>query len=178
MLKIALPVAALPLLSWGLSSTVIVAGNGPSTAPAIFFFLAMIWLTYNVFDQPADINKFKIFFRNGVLCTGLFIAVSAISYGLNSLPTIIPGALQIPIYLWCLLNIIGFTVRSLYLAVKNCRNFKLCATHAAKGVLAGGLTVVGSYFAWISSDVSGYQTGCLNPYLPLTDPQSKIVRSM
>lgn len=176
MLKITLPLVALPAFAWGIANS-ISYGSAIGAWGTILFALSAIWLVYNVFAQPQGINKFKIFLRNGVFLLGVYFAVTLIGYGLESLSNSV-SMLYIPVYLWLILGIIGFAIRSFILAIKNRSDAQLCSAHVVKGILSSGLLVGAVWFAWLSSDVGGYQTGCLNPFLPLTDPQSKIKRAM
>lgn len=129
---------------------------------ALFFYLMAI-----VFKAKDSINRFGLFVLNGVIANlafALAMTLSGFSYFLD--------AFELPVSMWVWLGVLCYSVSNFRALARRDITGRQIVYHSVRGLLSLVLLAMATSFSWLGSFAAGYQTGCLNPYLPLTDPAS------
>lgn len=156
----------LHLLGLAFVLAVLIAGSlfGNRFEPIILLCLAILigsglWNVFQPYDRP--VNRFWLFFRNGIL----LVCLQA-SSAFNSSGT----AFRAFVYFgeqWLVLGAIGYVIRCLCLAIAHRRNKRLAFSSCVKAAVTMGLVWASTAYGWNNSQAYGYQSGCLNPFLPI-----------
>ncbi|MCA9802316.1 MAG: hypothetical protein KC777_10030 [Cyanobacteria bacterium HKST-UBA02] len=131
------------------------------------WFALYIYLMTRVFKAKDSVNRFGLFVLNGVIAT-LTFALAWTTFGYtNYLDSFV-----LPVYLWVWLGVLCYSVSNFKALSRTDITGRQIVYHSVRGLLSLVLLAMATGFGWLGSFAAGYQTGCLNPYLPLTDPAS------
>lgn len=132
-----------------------------------FWFALYIYLMARVFKAKDSVNRFGLFVFNGVIATFTFaLAWTTVGY------TNYIDSFLLPVYLWVWLGVLCYSVSNFRALARRDISARQMVFHSVRGILSLVLLALASGYGWLGSFAAGYQTGCLNPYLPLTDPAS------
>jgi len=129
---------------------------------ALFFYLMA-----RVFKAKDSVNRFGLFVLNGVIANltfALAMTISGYTYFLDSF--------IVPVFMWVWLGVLCYSVSNFRALARRDISARQMVFHSVRGILSLLLLALASGYGWLGSFAAGYQTGCLNPYLPLTDPAS------
>ncbi|MGD9683572.1 MAG: hypothetical protein AB7W16_20595 [Candidatus Obscuribacterales bacterium] len=131
---------------------------------ALFFYLMSC-----VFKAKDSVNRFGLYLLNGVIANLTFALASTIcgfSYNLD--------AFILPVSMWVWLGVLCYSVGNFKALARADITARQIVYHSVRGILSLVLLAMSAGYGWLGSFAAGYQTGCLNPYLPLTDPASMV----
>lgn len=129
---------------------------------ALYFYLMS-----KVFKAKDSVDRCRLFVLNGVIANlafSLAITISGFTYSLDSF--------VLPVFMWVWLGVLCYSISNLKALARTDINARQIVYHSVRGILSLVLLALASGYGWLGSFAAGYQTGCLNPYLPLTDPAS------
>lgn len=138
----------------------------------LLYFGLNLGLVFTLLIEKNEKNTYFKFIKNGIMTlTPSLLCLITCDFSLLFL-------IFITMNIWINFAITGFVISKFYLAIENFSNFKIAFKHVFQGTLAAFLILAANTFGWALSGTSGYQAGCLNPYLPLTDPISITTRAL